>query len=179
MAKEEKKYDRGSSGVHSIVGEGTIFEGNISVQGSLRIDGIFKGTIKCDAFYVGRSAEVTAEIEANRSPAKKQAHQDIYVAIRDSFNAARRQLQDLARKRQGNVKTHEVPPHGHVVRLFADDGYGFIESADGRELYFHANSVVEGFERLEVGSEVRFAEEMGEKGAQATTVHLIGKHHLP
>jgi len=51
MAKEEKRYDRGSSGVHSIVGEGTIF----------------KGTIKCDAFYVGRSAEVTAEIEANRS----------------------------------------------------------------------------------------------------------------
>lgn len=67
MAKEEKRYDRGSSGVHSIVGEGTIFEGNIAVQGSLRIDGIFKGTIKCDAFYVGRSAEVTAEIEANRS----------------------------------------------------------------------------------------------------------------
>jgi cytoskeletal protein CcmA (bactofilin family) len=67
MTKEEKKYDRGSSGVHSIVGEGTIFEGNISVQGSLRIDGIFKGTIKCDAFYVGRSAEVTAEVEANRS----------------------------------------------------------------------------------------------------------------
>jgi cytoskeletal protein CcmA (bactofilin family) len=67
MAKEEKRYDRGSSGVHSIVGEGTIFEGNIAVQGSLRIDGIFKGTIKCDALYVGRSAEVTAEIEANRS----------------------------------------------------------------------------------------------------------------
>ncbi|HDR06208.1 MAG TPA: polymer-forming cytoskeletal protein [Candidatus Coatesbacteria bacterium] len=67
MTKDEKKYDRGSSGVHSIIGEGTIFEGNISVQGSLRIDGVFKGTIKCDAFYVGRSAEVTAEIEANRS----------------------------------------------------------------------------------------------------------------
>ena len=67
MTKEEKKYDRGASGVHSIIGEGTIFEGNISVQGSLRIDGIFKGTIKCDAFYVGRSAEVTAEVEANRS----------------------------------------------------------------------------------------------------------------
>ncbi|OGD78359.1 MAG: hypothetical protein A2Y64_00090 [Candidatus Coatesbacteria bacterium RBG_13_66_14] len=74
MTKEEKKYDRGSSGVHSIVGEGTIFEGNISVQGSLRIDGIFKGTIKCDAFYVGRSAEVTAEVEANRSVVGGKIH---------------------------------------------------------------------------------------------------------
>ena len=34
------------------------------------------------------------------------------------------------------------------------------------------------FDRLSVGSEVRFAEELGEKGAQASTVHLIGKHHL-
>jgi hypothetical protein len=74
MTKEEKKFDRGASGVHSIVGEGTIFEGNISVQGSLRIDGIFKGTIKCDAFYVGRSAEVTAEVEANRSVVGGKIH---------------------------------------------------------------------------------------------------------
>jgi cytoskeletal protein CcmA (bactofilin family) len=64
---KNNKYDRGSSGVHSIVGEGSVFEGNIEVEGSLRIDGQFTGTVKCDAFYVGRSAEVTAEIQANRS----------------------------------------------------------------------------------------------------------------
>lgn len=66
MSKKEK-YDRGSSGVHSIIGEGSSFEGNIDVDGSLRVDGVFKGTIKCDAFYVGRSADVTAEIQANKS----------------------------------------------------------------------------------------------------------------
>ncbi len=66
MAKEQK-YDRGSSGVHSIVGEGSVFEGNIAVEGSLRVDGVFKGSIKCDAFYVGRTAEITAEIDASRS----------------------------------------------------------------------------------------------------------------
>jgi len=66
MSKEQK-YDRGSSGVHSIVGEGSVFEGNIAVEGSLRVDGVFKGSIKCDAFYVGRTAEITAEIDASRS----------------------------------------------------------------------------------------------------------------
>jgi cold shock CspA family protein len=41
----------------------------------------------------------------------------------------------------------------------------FIETADGREVYFHCNSVLDdAFEHLTVGSEVRFVEEMGEKG---------------
>jgi len=61
-----------------------------------------------------------ADIEVNRAPGAKQSHQDAYVAIRDAFQAARRQLQDLARQRQGKAKTHDAPPHGRVVRLFAD-----------------------------------------------------------
>jgi cold shock CspA family protein len=47
----------------------------------------------------------------------------------------------------------------------------FIETADGCEVYFHCNSVLDdAFEHLTVGSEVRFVEEMGEKGPQATSV---------
>jgi ribosome-associated translation inhibitor RaiA len=34
-------------------------------------------------------------------------HKDIYVAIRDAFKAARRQLQDHARKQSGAVKRHK------------------------------------------------------------------------
>ena len=52
-------------------------------------------------------------------------------------------------------------------------GFGFIE-ADGHGVYFHRNSVVGGhFERLRVGSRVRFTEEEGEKGPQASTVRLV------
>jgi cold shock CspA family protein len=61
------------------------------------------------------------------------------------------------------------------VRLFPEDGFGFLEAPDGREVYFHRNSVLEGFETLEVGSEVRFAEEQGIEGPQASTVSLVGK----
>ena len=35
------------------------------------------------------------------------AHEDIYVAIRDAFNAAGRKLQDYMRRRGGFVKAHE------------------------------------------------------------------------
>jgi len=52
---------------------------------------------------------------------------------------------------------------------------GFIATADGQELYFHRNSVLEdAFDRLEVGTEVRFAEEQGNEGPQASTVALLG-----
>ena len=51
-----------------------------------------------------------------------------------------------------------------------------IGSADGREVYFHENSVLDdGFKKLHAGAEVRFAEEEGEKGPQASTVSLIGR----
>ncbi len=108
---------------------------------------------------------------------KREPHEDLYVAIRDAFDAARRQLEDFARRRRGDVKTHEAPSHARVTKLFAE--YGFLETPDGREIYFHRNSVLDGgFDRLKTGAEVRFSEEEGEQGPQASTVALIGKHHV-
>ncbi len=107
------------------------------------------------------------------------AHEDVYVAIRDAFNATVRRLEDYERKRRGKVKTHEVPVHGKIVGLSHD--HGFIATSDGREIYFHRNSVIDGdFEALEAGDEVRLVIHPGEgeKGPQASTVVPVGKHHL-
>ncbi len=49
------------------------------------------------------------EIVVNRNGPKNQAHTDVYVAIRDAFAAAGRQLEDYARKMRGDVKNHEPP----------------------------------------------------------------------
>ncbi len=39
--------------------------------------------------------------------------------------------------------------HGHVAKFVAGEGYGFIETADGRKVYFHRNSVLDdAFEHL-------------------------------
>ncbi len=118
------------------------------------------------------------EIIVNRESEKDHSHEDLYVAIRDAFKAARRQLEDFARIQRGEVKRHEVPPHGRVVKIVPEKDYGIIETPDGREIYFHRNSLVDGvLEKLEIGTEVRFTEEMGEKGPQASTVRIVGKHH--
>ena len=88
-------------------------------------------------------------------------------------------IQLVTQRASGKIKLHEVKAHGRVSKISAEVDYGFIATPDGREIYFHRNSVIDNaFDRLSVGSEVRFAEELGEKGAQASTVHLIGKHHL-
>ncbi len=108
------------------------------------------------------------EIVVNRDNAE-----DIYVAIRDAFDHARRRLEDFARRQRGDVKAHEPEAHGRVVRLFAEDGYGFIEDGDGRECYFHRYNVVHpDFDALAVGDEVVFLEEAGSDGPQANRVRL-------
>ncbi len=58
-----------------------------------------------------------ADIAISREPSAASAHEDVYVTIRDAFKAARRRLQDHARRRQGHVKEHEAPPHGTVATL--------------------------------------------------------------
>jgi len=119
------------------------------------------------------------EIVASASSDKNHAYENAYVVVRDAFNAAQKQLQQYISKRRGDVKNHELPMHGKVVKLAADNDYGIIKTLDGREVYFHRNSVLgQPFDKLEVGADVHFNEEMGEEGPQASTVHVEGKHHV-
>jgi len=115
------------------------------------------------------------DIYITSEPEKNHAHEDAYVALRDSFTAARRQLEAFVRSRRGEVKDRQVPhDHGRVVRLFLVEGYGFLVTPDNREIYFHRNSVLnDKFDRLDIGSEVRFSEEMGEKGPQVTSMSVV------
>ena len=122
------------------------------------------------------------EIVVGRDPAAHHAHEDVYVAIRDAFDATRRLLEDHVRKGRGDVKLHAVPDHGRIARLLPDRDCGFIASSDGGEIYFHRNSVTNGgFDKLAIGDEVRFVAQHSEsaEGPQASTVVPLGKHHLP
>jgi cold shock CspA family protein/ribosome-associated translation inhibitor RaiA len=101
----------------------------------------------------------------------RQAETELSRAIREAFDAVRRQLEDYAPEQRGAVKSHELRLLGRVIRLEPELDHGFLETADGREIYFHRNSVLNGgFDALQVGSRVRFTEEEGEKGPQASTV---------
>ena len=115
------------------------------------------------------------ELVVRREPGDSEAHQPLKTIIIDAFKAMRRQLETLRDRQRGEVKTHEEP-RGLVVRIFRAAGYGFIKTPDGRDVYFHRHSVLgKDWDRLDIGTEVRFAEEMGESGPQASTVDIINK----
>jgi cold shock CspA family protein/ribosome-associated translation inhibitor RaiA len=119
------------------------------------------------------------EVNIGHTPQNDERYSDIDFALNDAFKRARRHLQDEVRKTQGQVKKHDGPPIGTVSELDPLGEFGLIETNDGREIYFHRNSVLNGeFGKLDVGSRVTFAEEMGDKGPQASTVKPMGKHSL-
>jgi cold shock CspA family protein/ribosome-associated translation inhibitor RaiA len=119
------------------------------------------------------------EVNVERTPPADERHSDLTFALDDAFKHARRQLQDQVRRMDFQVKHRDGLPIGTVVSLDPFGEFGFLEAADGEEIYFHRNSVLDdAFSRLSVGSRVTFAEEQGDKGPQATTVKLLGKHGL-
>ena len=116
------------------------------------------------------------ELVVDRDPGQDHAHEDVEVALRDAFDRARRRLEDYVREIRGAIKHHEAPTRGRITQLL--DDHGFLETPDGREIYFHQHSVLgESFECLRVGQEVEFVEEAGDKGPQAASLWPLGRHH--
>jgi ribosomal subunit interface protein len=115
------------------------------------------------------------ELVSNHVP-PEIATGDLHVVIDKVFDDMERQIEDYAQRSRWDVKRHGRTPHARVAKIFRDRGYGFLEAEDGREIYFHKNSVLkQRFDMLEIGTEVRFAEEDGDKGPQASTVDIVGK----
>lgn len=131
--------------------------------------------------HQGRLFDVTidmtladGEIAIRRAHPADPTHEDPYAALSGAFQAARHKLEDYERKRHHDVKIPAGPAHGWIRELDAEHDSGRIESDDGRSIYFHRNSVIGGrFKDLRTGTEVRFSEEPGDKGPQASTVHLV------
>ena len=97
--------------------------------------------------------------------------------INEAFGAIEKQLKKTAALRRHDEKRHNGQPHGMVEKVFVEEGYGFIRTVDeDRQFYFHRNSVLHNdFERLAVGTEVRFTPEEGEEGPQATSVQVVSR----
>lgn len=118
------------------------------------------------------------ELVSKQSASEGDMHDPLETVITRTFDAAERQLKDLTERQRGDVKTHpQQQQMGIVQQMFGDQGYGFIKTVDtGEDVYFHRNSVLHGdFARLTVGTGVRFAAELGEKGLQASSVEIVYK----
>jgi cold shock CspA family protein len=132
---------------------------------------------------VNREPSLAADIRHLGKPASSKqmeidgSQRNLRLAIKSAFRTAERRLQDYARCQRGDVKLHAPAKEAFVSKIVREKGYGFLTANDGREIYFHENSVLdEGFSRLELGTTVSFVEEPGDKGTQASTVRIIEEH---
>lgn len=117
------------------------------------------------------------KVPGNEIVLSRDLSEDVYVALRDVFDAARRKLEDHARRQRGAVKVHAEPLVGTISRLFLQEGYGFIETDNADEYYFgQENVVTPAFEQLKVGDEVQFIVDLSADAPQAKRVS-IGRHH--
>jgi cold shock CspA family protein/ribosome-associated translation inhibitor RaiA len=118
------------------------------------------------------------EVNIGRTPKADERYADLTFAVDNAFKRARRQLQDKARLMRGDVKTHETQVIGTVVRIDPSGEFGFLQASDGHEIYFNCKSVLDNASSLALGARVNYVEEIGERGPQASTVKILGKHGL-
>jgi cold shock CspA family protein/ribosome-associated translation inhibitor RaiA len=106
----------------------------------------------------------------------KRRGEAVLTLLVDAFDTLGLQLKELQRKRRQTSKHQEVGVSGSaglgvIKNVSPFESYGFILSADGREVYFHENSL-KGLviDELTEGEAVTFGETSGDKGPQATWV---------
>ncbi len=161
LAELEQRFGRATAGRVIVRGPGERHRTGGQYQVSIRL-----------ALPDGR------EVNIGRTPPEDERYADLTFAVDNAFKRARRQLQDQAKQIRGEVKHHEDAPVGTVVRIDSSGEFGFLKAADGHEVYFNCNSVLEGAPNVAVGTRVSYVEEIGDKGPQASTVKVLGKHGL-
>lgn len=114
-------------------------------------------------------------VVVSKEPGNNEMHESLEMVIREAFDAAKKRLQKLVQIQREDVKEHPQQEVTAIIsKIFPEEGYGFLRTLNGREIYFHKNSLLNiDFNELEEGSGVRFFEEDGEKGPQASTVQVI------
>lgn len=107
----------------------------------------------------------------------KEATEDLPTSINNTFKAAHRKLKRLVEKQQDRQQNHPGQEiSGIIIKIFFEEGYGFLRSLEGEEIYFHRNSIVnDEFEQLEPGTGVNYTAEVGDKGLQASSVQILEK----
>ncbi|HEY9844868.1 MAG TPA: hypothetical protein V6D03_01600, partial [Candidatus Caenarcaniphilales bacterium] len=121
------------------------------------------------------------ELAAKSNMGNRTQYAELDAVIRDAFDKAWRQLRDLSRQQQeydrGQVNDGAEDTTALVTKLFPDQGYGFLKTLSGEDIYFNRNSVLhDDFERLEIGTGVRFESVEDAEGLlHASTVQIVDK----
>jgi cold shock CspA family protein/ribosome-associated translation inhibitor RaiA len=121
------------------------------------------------------------DIVVKREQRLHESDRNATWVINEAFHTAERQLEEYAQKQRHDVKVHDGErEYARVVRLYPDQDYGFIETRDQLDIYFHRDVLRDAdFDDLKVGSEVLYtlAPDDGPMGPMASSVWTLGSDH--
>lgn len=115
------------------------------------------------------------DFHASHSVAQGSARDDLLLAVNRAFSAAEKHLK-RQKKKMGRVevKHHEPILQGNITVLESELGYGYLQSDDGREVYFQRDGFTQDcWDRLKTGLSLRFRVFQGEKGPYAVSISLV------
>ncbi len=115
------------------------------------------------------------DLVVNHKSGLKEDTEDLPTVIKNGFKSAQRRLKQQIEKQQGVRKVHpQQETIALITKIFSEEGYGFLRSTDGEEVYFHRNSVLNyDFDKLKPGDGVNFTAELGDEGLQASSVMVV------
>jgi cold shock CspA family protein/ribosome-associated translation inhibitor RaiA len=120
-----------------------------------------------------QEVRVTAEVRG-RTVTAARTRSDLGLSLNEAIDVFEGELHKLRERRRDRREPRAPQPslRGVVRRLFPDEGYGFVRTDDGKDVYFHRNAVHGGlsFTKLEEGQHVVLDVEPGKKGPQARTI---------
>ena len=121
------------------------------------------------------------ELVASASRARATVNDTLETVIHRTFDAMRSQLEQLVAKQRRDVKAHPSQDLiGIVDQSFPEQDHGFLKTPEGESVYFHRNAVVNAeLEDLVRGTGVRYVEEIGNNGPQASTVQVVARVGSP
>jgi ribosome-associated translation inhibitor RaiA/cold shock CspA family protein len=125
---------------------------------------------------VPKGPEIVVTREPHRAK-ERYANPDVRTSLRDAFKAAEVRLKSYKEQLQGEVKQHPPLFHGRIAELVGDRDFGFLLTAEGQQLYFHRDSVMNGgFDQLKPGDTVHYIAIDGDTGPYASKVWLGPDH---
>ncbi|MEW6750387.1 MAG: polymer-forming cytoskeletal protein [Candidatus Latescibacterota bacterium] len=135
LNKKENGTPAGGQTLNTIIGRGTVFEGTMKVENSVRIDGVFKGELSCSgALTISQAGEAYANLDAK----------DVYLngIVRGTIRAERVRLDSQARfvgdvhaaslsVSEGAIFHGQCCMDGDALRVSPSNGEGVVGAVDG------------------------------------------------
>jgi len=121
----------------------------------------------------GHEVRITAQARGTELVAAR-TRDDVAQALNEALDAFEREVWRMRHKHVQERRERPAGPAelGVVDRVLVEEGYGFILTDAGENVYFHRNAVGGGlrFEELGEGQRVGLNLEGGDEGPQATVV---------